>query len=55
MSEPPQLDRQQSESLVIPERRVVIKDQNELPSTYSQTPGGTIFSTTPGGQSSRSS
>jgi hypothetical protein len=49
MSEAPQLERQLSESRAIPERRVLIKDPAELPSTYSQTPGGTIFSTTPGG------
>lgn len=45
----PNLERQSSESLTIPERRVIVKDANDLPSTYSQTPGGTIFSTTPGG------
>ena len=50
MSEPPKLDRQSSESLTIPERRVVVKDPAELPSNYSETPGGTIFSTTPGGK-----
>lgn len=49
MSEAPQLERQLSESRAIPERRVVVKDPAELPSNYSQTPGGTIFSTTPGG------
>jgi len=32
----------------IPIRRV-INDDRELPSNYSQTPGGTLFSTTPGG------
>lgn len=46
----PALDRQSSESLKIPERRVVIKDPSDLPTSYSTTPGGTIFSTTPGGQ-----
>ena len=45
----PQLERQASESVDIPERRVVIKDPSDLPTSYSQTPGGTIFSTTPGG------
>ena len=54
MSEPPKLERQPSESLTIPERRVVVKDPNELPSNYSETPGGTIFSTTPGGKMDRS-
>lgn len=43
------LDRQTSEVLDIPERRVVVKDASELPTSYCQTPGGTIFSTTPGG------
>lgn len=50
MSEVPQLERQSSESRTIPERRVIVKDPTELPNTYSQTPGGTIFSTTPGGE-----
>ena len=44
------LDRQTSEVLDIPERRVVVKDASELPTSYCQTPGGTIFSTTPGGK-----
>lgn len=50
MSEAPVLERQASESRTIPERRVVVKDPAELPSAYSETPGGTIFSTTPGGK-----
>jgi len=33
----------------IPVRRVEITDPNQLPSRYSETPGGTLFSTTPGG------
>jgi len=33
----------------IPVRRVEITDPHQLPSRYSETPGGTIFSTTPGG------
>lgn len=33
----------------IPTRRVVLNDQNQIPSAYSTTPGGTWFSTTPGG------
>ena len=49
MSKAPNLERQTSDSLNIPERRVVVKDPNELPLDYSTTPGGTIFSTTPGG------
>ena len=44
------LDRQTSEVLDIPERCVVVKDASELPTSYCQTPGGTIFSTTPGGK-----
>lgn len=48
MSEKP-YDRQISEGLNIPERRVMVKDASELPTSYCQTPGGTIFSTTPGG------
>ena len=47
--EKPILERQTSESLKIPERRVVVKDASELPNSYSVTPGGTMFSTTPGG------
>ncbi|KAI2804370.1 Eukaryotic translation initiation factor 4E binding protein (EIF4EBP), partial [Blomia tropicalis] len=30
-------------------RRVTINDASEMPDRYSQTPGGTLFSTTPGG------
>ncbi len=45
----PPLERQASESVEIPERRVVVKDPSDLPTSYCQTPGGTIFSTTPGG------
>lgn len=50
MSDNPNFERQSSESLTIPERRVVIKDPSDLPTAYSTTPGGTIFSTTPGGE-----
>ena len=50
ISEVPNVERQTSGSLSIPERRVVVKDHNDLPTDYSTTPGGTIFSTTPGGQ-----
>jgi len=39
----PHLDR------VIPIRRVPLSDQSQLPSDYCTTPGGTLFSTTPGG------
>jgi len=30
-------------------RRVVLNDASQLPHDYSSTPGGTLFSTTPGG------
>jgi hypothetical protein len=33
----------------IPIRRVVLHDESQMPSDYSTTPGGTFFSTTPGG------
>ena len=38
-----------SESRAIPSRRVVLNDPGQLPIDCSTTPGGTIFSTTPGG------
>lgn len=31
-------------------KRVVIDDANQLPADYSSTPGGTLYSTTPGGE-----
>lgn len=34
---------------VIPIRRVPLTDQMQLPLNYGATPGGTLFSTTPGG------
>ncbi|CAG9833046.1 unnamed protein product [Diabrotica balteata] len=40
--------RQAVESKAIPIRRVLINDHSELPAHYSSTPGGTLFSTTPG-------
>lgn len=33
----------------IPTRVLTLKDWSQLPDCYSQTPGGTLFSTTPGG------
>nr|AQS22595.1 eukaryotic translation initiation factor 4e-binding protein 1 [Pseudodiaptomus poplesia] len=33
----------------IPSRRVVITNEEDMPSDYGTTPGGTIFGTTPGG------
>ncbi|CAG9813424.1 unnamed protein product [Phaedon cochleariae] len=41
--------RQVAESKAIPIKRVLINDPSELPSHYCSTPGGTLFSTTPGG------
>jgi len=49
MSSGPFIERQKSESLDIPPRRVEITDPSQLPNDFSTTPGGTIFSTTPGG------
>lgn len=39
----------QSQAQSIPSKKVLIHDPNQLPDVYSSTPGGTIFSTTPGG------
>ncbi|KAK5897378.1 hypothetical protein CesoFtcFv8_010445 [Champsocephalus esox] len=36
-------------SCPIPTRVLTLKDWSQLPDIYSQTPGGTLFSTTPGG------
>ena len=36
-------------SQAIPTRRVELSDPSQIPSDYSSTPGGTWFSTTPGG------
>jgi hypothetical protein len=33
----------------IPSRRMIVNDLSQLPYDYSSTPGGTLFSTTPGG------
>uniref|UniRef100_A0A8C6UW46 Eukaryotic translation initiation factor 4E binding protein 2 n=1 Tax=Neogobius melanostomus TaxID=47308 RepID=A0A8C6UW46_9GOBI len=38
-----------SESRAIPTRTVLINDTTQLPHDYCTTPGGTLFSTTPGG------
>ncbi|XP_054654946.1 eukaryotic translation initiation factor 4E-binding protein 2 isoform X1 [Dunckerocampus dactyliophorus] len=40
--------RQLSESRAIPTRTVLINDTTQLPHNYCTTPGGTLFSTTPG-------
>lgn len=42
--------RQFSESRAIPTRTVLINDTTQLPHDYCITPGGTLFSTTPGGK-----
>ena len=46
---PNSVERQTSENLDIPSRTVVVKDASELPNSYQMTPGGTMYSTTPGG------
>lgn len=38
-----------NKSCPIPTKIHTLKDWSELPNCYSQTPGGTLFSTTPGG------
>lgn len=38
-----------SKNLNIPFRRIQLTDLSQLPGNYSQTPGGTMFATTPGG------
>nr|XP_033805859.1 eukaryotic translation initiation factor 4E-binding protein 1 [Geotrypetes seraphini] len=38
-----------TQSRAIPTRRVTVSDAAQLPPDYSCTPGGTLFSTTPGG------
>eukprot|EP00731_Ephydatia_muelleri_P017619 Em0010g717a len=49
MSTQPGYERQTSGGLNIPSRQVIVKDASELPNSYCTTPGGTMFSTTPGG------
>ncbi|XP_076326855.1 eukaryotic translation initiation factor 4E-binding protein 2-like isoform X1 [Tachypleus tridentatus] len=41
-------EQMNSKTLNIP-ARIMLNDASHLPSDYSSTPGGTIFSTTPGG------
>lgn len=41
--------QQQLKGREIPSRRIVLNDIAQLPHDYSTTPGGSIFSTTPGG------
>ncbi|XP_077310557.1 eukaryotic translation initiation factor 4E-binding protein 2 [Lithobates pipiens] len=40
---------QHSQSRAIPTRTIHISDSSQLPHDYCTTPGGTLFSTTPGG------
>ncbi|XP_030059366.1 eukaryotic translation initiation factor 4E-binding protein 2 [Microcaecilia unicolor] len=40
---------QHSQSRAIPTRTIAISDSTQLPHDYCTTPGGTLFSTTPGG------
>lgn len=44
--------RQATQSQSIPTKRVIITDPSQLPIDYSSTPGGTLYSTTPGGKRS---
>ncbi|CAH8576579.1 unnamed protein product [Schistosoma mattheei] len=41
------MERQQTEP--IPVKKVTVKDLSQIPSNHGTTPGGTLFSTTPGG------
>ncbi|CAH8644489.1 unnamed protein product [Schistosoma rodhaini] len=41
------MERQPTEP--IPVKRVTVKDLSQIPSNHGTTPGGTLFSTTPGG------
>ena len=50
MSESQSPERRSSDTRTIPTRRVVVNDPAQLPQSYSTTPGGTLFSTTPGGR-----
>ncbi|XP_066570322.1 eukaryotic translation initiation factor 4E-binding protein 2 [Amia ocellicauda] len=40
---------QKTTSRAIPTRRVIVNDAAQMPHDYCTTPGGTLFSTTPGG------
>ncbi|XP_078043519.1 eukaryotic translation initiation factor 4E binding protein thor [Augochlora pura] len=41
--------RQATQSQSIPLKKILFSDPSQLPADYSSTPGGTLFSTTPGG------
>jgi len=49
MSAPKNSPGKQPVDKIIPIRRMPLSDQSQLPADYSATPGGTLFSTTPGG------
>jgi len=49
MSAPRNSPVKQPNDKIIPIRRMPLSDQSQLPPDYSATPGGTLFSTTPGG------
>lgn len=44
------LARTATESKSIPSKRLLITDPSQLPHDYSSTPGGSLYSTTPGGK-----
>ena len=50
MSAAPSTQSQAKTTQGIPVRRVEISDPKDLPLEYGTTPGGTMFSTTPGGE-----
>ncbi|XP_076237046.1 eukaryotic translation initiation factor 4E binding protein thor isoform X2 [Calliopsis andreniformis] len=41
--------KQATQSQNIPAKKIMINDPSQLPTDYCSTPGGTLFSTTPGG------
>jgi hypothetical protein len=47
---PKENDRTMSSRDGIPIRRLVINDPKDMPVHYGETPGGSIYSTTPGGK-----
>lgn len=42
--------RQATQSQTIPTKQILYSDPSQLPIDYSSTPGGTLYSTTPGGK-----
>lgn len=49
MSKSTSASHQLSSGRAIPTRNVILTDPSQLPHDYGTTPGGTLFSTTPGG------